>query len=113
MEDWQVANSDIALYLAQPAVAYATATGTWQEKIGKQAWYALFNRGFEGWTSTRRLNFPALTAPANADPASGGQIPSRMSYPIREQTLNPTNYNAASTAIGGDKLSTKIFWDIN
>lgn len=113
MQDWQVDDSDIALYLVQPAVAYATATGTWQEKIGKQAWYALFNRGFEGWTSTRRLNFPALTAPANADPASGGQIPSRMSYPIREQTLNPTNYNAAATAISGDKLSTKIFWDIN
>ncbi|OXG08700.1 SusD-like starch-binding protein associating with outer membrane [Flavobacterium araucananum] len=111
MKDWGVSTADADAYLLQPAVAYATATGTWQQKVGEQAWYALFNRGFEGWTSTRRLNFPALIPPANADAAAGGQVPSRMAYPIREQTLNATNYNAASTSIGGDKLSTKIFWD--
>lgn len=111
MEDWGVATADADAYLAQSTVAYATATGTWQQKVGEQAWYALFNRGFEGWTSTRRLNFPVLIPPTNADAAAGGQVPSRMAYPIREQTLNTTNYNAASTAIGGDKLSTKIFWD--
>lgn len=111
MEDWGVSSADANTYLAQPAVAYATATGTWQQKVGEQAWYALFNRGFEGWTSTRRLDFPVLTAPASADAAAEGKVPSRMAYPIREQTLNATNYNAASTSIGGDKLSTKIFWD--
>jgi hypothetical protein len=111
MQDWGVADVDALAYLAQPSVAYATATGTWQQKIGEQAWYALFNRGFEGWTSTRRLNFPVLAPPATADAAAEGQVPSRMAYPIREQTLNATNYKAASTAIGGDKLSTKIFWD--
>ncbi|WP_374174057.1 SusD/RagB family nutrient-binding outer membrane lipoprotein [Flavobacterium tructae] len=111
MEDWGVSLADANTYLAQPAVAYATATGTWQQKVGEQAWYALFNRGFEGWTSTRRLDFPVLTAPASADAAAEGKVPSRMAYPIREQTLNATNYNAASTSIGGDKLSTKIFWD--
>lgn len=111
MDDWGISPADANAYLAQPAVAYATATGTWQQKVGEQAWYALFNRGFEGWTSTRRLNFPVLTPPANADAAAEGKVPSRMAYPIREQTLNATNYNAAATAIGGDKLSTKIFWD--
>jgi len=111
MEDWGISSAEADAYLLQPSVAYATATGTWQQKVGEQAWYALFNRGFEGWTSTRRLNFPVLTPPANADAAAGGQIPSRMAYPIREQTLNATNYNAAATSIGGDKLSTKIFWD--
>jgi len=111
MEDWGVSTADADAYLAQPAVAYATATGTWQQKVGEQAWYALFNRGFEGWTSTRRLNFPVLTPPANGDAAAGGEVPSRMAYPIREQTLNATNYNAAAASIGGDKLNTKIFWD--
>ncbi|MFH7017913.1 SusD/RagB family nutrient-binding outer membrane lipoprotein [Flavobacterium sp. FlaQc-47] len=111
MEDWGIAEAEADAYLLQPTVAYATATGTWQQKVGEQAWYALFNRGFEGWTSTRRLNFPVLTPPTNADAAAGGQVPSRMAYPIREQTLNATNYNAAATSIGGDKLSTKIFWD--
>jgi hypothetical protein len=113
MKDWGITQVEIDTYLAQSTVAYATATGIWQQKIGEQAWYALFNRGFEGWTSTRRLNFPAISAPSNADAAAEGEIPSRMTYPIREQTLNSVNYNAAATAIGGDKLKTKLFWDIN
>lgn len=111
MEDWGVSNSDIDAYLAQPAVAYATATGTWQQKIGEQSWYAKFNRGIEGWTTTRRLDFPVLLPPATADAAAEGQVPSRMTYPIREQTLNAVNYQAASSSIGGDKLKTKLFWD--
>lgn len=113
MQDWGVDSSLITTYLSQSSVAYATATGIWQQKIGEQAWYALFNRGFEGWTSTRRLGFPALTPPSNADAAAEGQIPSRMTYPIREQTLNAVNYNAAAASIGGDKLKTKLFWDKN
>lgn len=113
MEDWGVTPANAAIYLAQPSVAYATATGTWQQKIGEQSWIALYNRGFEGWTSYRRLDFPILTAPANAQAAAQGKVPVRLTFPIREQTLNPTNYNAASSAIGGDKLTTKLFWDIN
>lgn len=113
MEDWGVASSDIDTYLLRSDVNYTNAASgaTWQEKIGSQAWYALYNRGFEGWTSERRLGFPKLVAPDTAAPQADGQVPSRMTYPIREQTLNPTNYNAAATAIGGDKLTTKLFWD--
>ncbi|WP_431242989.1 SusD/RagB family nutrient-binding outer membrane lipoprotein [Flavobacterium sp. P21] len=95
MQDWGISTTEANAYLSQPSVAYTSATGTWQQKIGEQAWYAMFNRGFEGWTFTRRLNFPALVPPTNADAIANGQIPSRMAYPIREQTLNVTNYNAA------------------
>lgn len=113
MEDWGVQSSLISSYLSQSSVAYATATGTWKQKIGEQAWLGLYNRGFEAWTSYRRLDFPILTAPTSANAAAEGNVPVRMQYPIREQTLNPTNYNAASTAIGGNKLTTKVFWDVN
>jgi len=113
MEDWGVSPTDISTYLAQTTVDYATASGTWQQKIGEQAWLGFYNRGFESWTFYRRLDFPVLTPPSGAAAAAEGKVPVRMAYPIREQTLNPTNYNAASTAIGGDKLVTKIFWDIN
>ena len=113
MEDWGVAKNDIENYLNKTSVAYNTAIGTWQQKIGEQAWYALFNRGFEGWTFARRLDFPALVPPSNADASAEGQIPARMTYPIREQTLNAENYNSAAASIGGDKLKTKLFWDKN
>lgn len=111
MEDWGVSSAEITTYLTQTSVNYSTAAGTWQQKIGEQAWLALYNRGFQAWTSYRRLDFPVLVAPSGAQAAAEGKVPVRMAYPIREQTLNPTNYNAASTAIGGDKLTTKIFWD--
>ncbi len=113
MQDWGVVATEIATYLAQPTVAYTTATGTWEQKIGEQAWLMLYNRGVEGWNSWKRLDFPVLTAPASANAAAEGKVPVRMAYPVREQTLNPSNYNAAATAIGGDKLKTKVFWDIN
>ncbi len=94
-------------YLATPDVKYTTAAGSWKEKIGVQSWIALYNRGHESWTSWRRLDFPALVAPSTAR----SPIPVRYPYSVDEQTLNKANWEAASTAIGGDVVTTKLFWD--
>ena len=106
--DWGGNAAEALTYLARPDVAYTTAPGTWRQKIGIQSWVALYNIGFEGWTSWRRLDFPLLVAPPDA--VSG--IPVRFTYPIIEQTLNATSYQNASAAIGGDAVETKLFWDI-
>lgn len=101
-------------YLADPAVAYATAAGTWQQKIGIQEWLALYNRPFEGWSVYRRLDYPVLTAPSNASSLADGVVPKRLSYPINERTVNTTSYTNAVTAIGGaDRMAVKVFWDVN
>ncbi len=110
MSYWGVADADAAAYLAQPGVAYATATGTYKQKIGTQKWLGLFDRGDEAWAEWRRLDFPILTVPAAMTYAD---IPVRMPYPFNENKMNKTNYDAAATAIGGDKASTKLFWDKN
>ncbi len=110
---WGASSADADAYLAQPEVAYATAAATWQEKIGVQAWLGFYNRGFEAWTVFRRLDYPQLQAPSNAASAAEGQVPKRFTYPVLEQTLNGSNYGAASSAIGGDKLSTRLFWDVD
>jgi len=94
-------------YLGQTAVAYTTATGNYKEKIGTQKWIALQNRGYEGWTEYRRLDFPVLVAPTTAK--SG--FPNRFTYPTNEQTLNNANYTEAAAKMGGDKVESKIFWD--
>lgn len=107
-EFWEA--SDVASYLANPAVAYTTAPGTWKEKIGNQFWLAMFNRGFEGWTAWRKFDAPT-TFQLPVD--SGNPLPYRYTYPIDEQNLNKSNWEAASTAIGGDSQQTKIFWDVN
>ncbi len=105
---WGGTDAAATAYLAQPAVAYATAAGDWKVKIGLQKWIALHNRPFTGWMELRRLDFPVLSLPA--EPESG--FPARFTYPINEQTLNPDNYTSASSAIGGDEVETKLFWDI-
>ena len=93
--------------MAQPSVAYATAAGNWKQKIGTQSWIALYNRGHEAWTTWRRLDYPVLTPPTDANSA----VPLRYTYPVQEQNLNTANYTAAAAAIGGDIVETKLFWD--
>ncbi len=105
--DWGGTPADAASYLANPKVAYATAAGTYKQKIGVQSWIAYYNRGFEAWTQWRRLDYPLLEPGVDALSA----IPLRYTYPIEEQTLNGDNWKAASTAVGGDAVDTKLFWD--
>ena len=94
-------------YLAQPAVAYASAAGNYKQKIGEQKYLALFNRGHDAWTEWRRLDFPQLTPAANALSV----LPLRLTYPTSERTLNQTNVESAASSIGGDEVGTKLFWD--
>jgi len=101
--------SDLATYMANADVAYGTAPGTWKEKIGNQFWLAMFHRGFEGFTVWRKFDTPTFQLPVD----EGNPLPYRYTYPIDEQNLNTTNWEAASTAIGGDSQQTKIFWDVN
>lgn len=110
IEYWGGTAAEADAYLAQPSVAYATATGDWKQKIGTQKWLALYNRGFEGWTEWRRFDYPILNVPPGVG-LTYDDIPRRYTYPIQEQTLNKASYDAASSAIGGDDVTTKIFWD--
>lgn len=104
---WGGTNDDATEYLSNPAVNYASAMGTYKQKIGTQLWIAMYLRSFDEWVHWRRLDYPALVKPASAI----SDIPVRYTYPFNEQNLNETNYAAASAAIGGDKVTTKLFWD--
>jgi hypothetical protein len=107
---WGGTPAEAAAYLSQPAVAYATAAGTYKQKIGTQAWLAYFLRGFTAWTSYRRLDFPVLLAPA-LHVEGIDRVPVRYTFAVSEQTLNFANYTAAAAKIGGDTPLTKLFWD--
>jgi hypothetical protein len=106
--EWGGTQAEATAYLAQPSVAYATAPGAdYREKIGNQKWIALYNQPTEAYKEWRRLDTPRLTKPATAN----SEIPLRLPYPVAEQNVNTANYNAASAAIGGDVVTTKLFWD--
>lgn len=106
-EYWGGTLAEADAYIADPKVNYATAVGTYKQKIGMQSWIALFNRGYEAWEAWRKFDFPVLVAPEDAV----SDIPVRYTYPVSEQTLNGASYKSASTAIGGDDVTTNLFWD--
>ncbi len=108
MKYWGVSDADIATYLSSPDVNYATAQGDYKEKIGMQEYISLYNQPLAEWTVWRRLDWPQLKPGANATSA----IPVRYTYPLIEEELNDVSWSAAAAKInGGDKVSSKLFWD--
>lgn len=105
--EWGGTSAEATGYLAQPSVNYATAPGTFKQKIGTQKWIALYSQPTQAWTEWRRLDAPNLEKPAAAISA----IPLRFPYPTTEANLNTTNYEAAAAAMGGDAVTSKVFWD--
>ncbi|MCC9168683.1 SusD/RagB family nutrient-binding outer membrane lipoprotein [Pontibacter harenae] len=108
---WGGTEAEATAYLSQPEVNYNTAADDWREKIGLQKWLALYNRGFTAWVEWRRLDAPELLPP-NVEGAGTLSVPTRLIYPINEQTLNGANRAAAAAAIGGDERTTRLFWDV-
>lgn len=103
MQYWLGPNVDVSGYLSQPEVAYDGS----MEQLGTQFWIAMFDNPFEGWSVWRKFDAPELNLPED----TGNPVPLRYTYPINEQNLNNANYDAASSAIGGDSQQTPIFWD--
>jgi Starch-binding associating with outer membrane len=81
----------------------------WKQSIGFQAWVAMFNKGFQAWNFARRLDYPVFV---NPDDSAVDGVPVRMKYSDQEYLLNKDNVTAAAQKIGGDNVTTKIFWDV-
>lgn len=102
----------IAAYLAMDEISWdkATSTEAKLELIGKQKWvdHSVI-QPLNSWAEIRRLGYPELTFWVdNADAQK--QPPMRWQYPDNERTYNTENYNTVSAE---DKISNKIFWDVN
>ena len=113
LDEWGIA--DASAYLAQPSVAYATAASNWKQKIGVQKWIALYLQGSQGWSEWRRLNFDKFELPVDGTIGDVGSelAPLRLTWPTNEQAQNSSNYQAAIGLLGGpDKLTTRVWWDM-
>jgi len=104
-----ISPAEISAYLADPGVAYTPADAL--RLINTQYWVVNIRNGTEAFANFRRSGFPALTP--NPVPGALGAVGfvRRLSYPDLEASANTANYNAAAAAIGGDKLSSRVFWD--
>lgn len=113
LPDVELASDAISNYLAQPNIAFNSANAI--EQIITQKWLANISQGFESWAEYRRTGFPRLNPIPNTDGLSetgGSTPPSRVRYPIEEETLNGANYDAAVARQGADLMTTKIWWDV-
>ena len=107
--EWGGDQGMVDTYLAQTNVAYATAAGTWKEKIAMQKYIAMYNQGFEAWTTYRIYDAPVM----NEAVAAGTTPPFRFTYPVAEYSINEESVMAAGAAMGGDDLFSRVFWDKN
>lgn len=110
---WGGVAADAQTYLAQPSVAYATASGSWRQKIGYQKWIAFANRNWDSWTEIRRLGYPNIDV-VSPPIGANGNLPLRFYYPPAEQTSNAKNWADAVKALPGgqDVVSAKLFWQL-
>ncbi|MEC5157691.1 SusD/RagB family nutrient-binding outer membrane lipoprotein [Chryseobacterium sp. MP_3.2] len=124
MEKWGVPAASITAFIA-------TLPAATKETVLNQKYVALFMQPYEAWAEYRRTGYPnTLLLPGQTGtynvPYEGSttytftslidgltDLPARLFYPTSTQSLNRVNYEAASTSIGGDKMSTKLIWDKN
>ena len=94
-------------FLALPQVAWDNTMA----RLMDQKWMAFFyNNTLEAWGEQKRTGLPALKIGGQATIVTGGTVPTRVFYPTREQSINATNYGAAASRIGGDKITSKHWY---
>ena len=99
---------DAASYLS--ARPYLPAQGL--KMINEQYWVATFSDWLECWANWRRSGYPLLVPVNYQGNTSNGTIPRRFTYPLDEAVVNPGNYSAAVARLsGGDKMTSRIWWD--
>lgn len=116
---WGISGTEASDYIA----ALPTAS---QRNVLNQKYIALFGQFLEGWSDYRRTGFPDFLIKHGDTVFSGtingeqvtytfnplfgdGGIPSRLYYPVKEQSVNLENYQAAVAAQGNDVIETKLW----
>lgn len=120
LEKWGISQEDINSYISKLPAAN-------KEHVLSQKYLALFNQSIEAWSETRRTGYPLflikkgdVTWSGTIDgkpvtytfnPEVGDAIPSRLVYPLKEQSTNRSNYQAALAQQGDDVINTKVWWN--
>ncbi|MGZ3812115.1 MAG: SusD/RagB family nutrient-binding outer membrane lipoprotein [Mucilaginibacter sp.] len=110
-----ISTADAQAYL--DAHPYVDANGL--EMINTQFWAATFFNEYEAWSNWRRTSsssnpngYPALIPVTYPSSQSPGAIPRRMEYSTVDKQVNSANYNAAVANLpGGDKITSRMWWD--
>jgi hypothetical protein len=84
------------------------------EMINTQYWVATFADWNETWCNWRRSGYPHLTEIDYHGTPTIGSIPRRFTYPSEEASINSQSYQEAVARIdGGDKMTSRVWWDVD
>jgi len=87
-----------------------------REQIITQKWISLFPEGHEAWAEHRRSGYPKLYPllhSDNPDAPVGTEI-KRVPFVNYDRDRNGAAVDAAAALLGGpDKISTRLWWDVN
>jgi hypothetical protein len=104
-----ISDNDAQSYLT--AHPYDDAVGL--EMINTQFWIATFFNEYEAWSNYRRTGYPVLVPVNYPGSQSPNAIPRRMQYSTIDKQINSANYNAAVAGLsGGDKITSRVWWDV-
>ncbi len=106
----EISDTEITNYLTESGIAFNTDDAL--ELINTQYWIVNLRNGTEAFANFRRSGYPELSPNLYNNNLNGG-FARRLSYPDYEASSNAENYAAAVSAIGGDNLLSRVFWDIN
>ena len=100
--------------ITMPVDFLTIADVVWDDTLDtlmNQKWIAMFfNNTLEVWGDYKRTGVPNLVPGPLATTVTNGVIPTRVFYPTLEQSVNATNYSAASSSIGGDIITAKHWY---
>ncbi len=86
----------------------SSSTAAGYESIMTHKFYALLYDGLQQWFEINRTGLPVIPRGAGMD--VNNHLPYRMRYPTDCLIYNKTNYNSASSSIGGDSYQTELMW---
>lgn len=112
LEYWDIAmpagfmmRSDIALD------GIGSSTDDKLERLMEQKWIAGFMVNmFDMWGDHKRTGKPTLALGSEVIAKGFTAVPNRMFYPVIESQVNSANYQSASSAIGGDDIKVKHWY---
>ncbi|MEO8582157.1 MAG: SusD/RagB family nutrient-binding outer membrane lipoprotein [Flavitalea sp.] len=97
-------------------VKFGTDPEKQREQIITQKWISLFPEGHEAWAEHRRSGYPKLYPllhSDNPDAPVGTEI-KRVPFLDYDRDRNGAAVDAAEALLGGpDKISTRLWWDVN
>ncbi|HRT88484.1 MAG TPA: SusD/RagB family nutrient-binding outer membrane lipoprotein [Bacteroidales bacterium] len=109
----KITDAEKATYLAHPLVAWNSADAL--KLINTQYWVVNIWDPREAWYNWRRSGYPVLERNKYNDNflLNGGDgFVHRYRYTDAEYRRNKVNVEAAAAKIGGDFVTTRVFWDV-